>query len=129
MTPRQGYRGYCTHNDFGDYQMPVPAQNILYRDYANKHDLHFKISVNELFFQGCFLNLWGLVDELDNLEGIMMCSIFMLPDSADTRELIYQRLLESRAELHFVLESIIVRTRVDAESLETIFQIHDQLPA
>ena len=76
--------------------MPVSAQNILYRDYANKHDLHFMISVNELFFPGCFLNLWGLVDEIDQLEGVLMCSIFMLPPNADARKLIYQRLLDDR---------------------------------
>ena len=90
--------------------------------------LHFKISVNELFFPGCFLNLWGLFDEIDQLEGVLMCSIFMLPPNTDDRKRIYKRLLKSRAELHFVLESFILRTWEDSESLETIFQIREQLP-
>ena len=101
--------------------MPVSAQNILYRDYANKHGLHFKLSVNELFFPNCYLHLQGLLEELDDLEGILMCSIFMLPQDRELRERIYKRFSESGGELHFVLESIVLRTRRDMEELETLF--------
>ena len=128
MSARQGFRGYCTHNSFGEYRIPVPAQNILYRDYANKHGLHFKLSVNELFFPNCYLHLRGLLEELDYLEGVLMCSIFMLPQDQKLREQIYQRFSESGCELHFVLESIVLRTRLDMEELETIFRIRGQLP-
>ena len=31
-----GYRGYCTHNSFGVFRMPVPAQNIIYLEYVKK---------------------------------------------------------------------------------------------
>jgi sporadic carbohydrate cluster protein (TIGR04323 family) len=129
MTLRQGYRGYCTHNTFGEYRMPVPAQNILYRDYANKHNLYHKLTVHELFFPECFLNLWGLFKEIDQLEGVLMCSIFMLPPTVRERARIYQSLLDGKAELHFVLEGIILRTRKDIESLETIFHIRNQMPS
>ena len=129
MTLRQGYRGYCTHNTFGEYRMPVPAQNILYRDYANKHNPYHKLTVHELFFPECFLNLWGLFKEIDQLEGVLMCSIFMLPPTVRERARIYQSLLDGKAELHFVLEGIILRTRKDIESLETIFHIRNQMPS
>ena len=108
--------------------MPVSAQNILYRDYANKHGLHFKLSVNELFFPNCYLHLQGLLEELDDLEGILMCSIFMLPQDRELRERIYKRFSESGGELHFVLESIVLRTRRDMEELETLFLMREQLP-
>ena len=91
--------------------MPVPAQNILYRDYANKHGLYLKLSVNELFFPNCYLHLQGLLEELDDLEGVLMCSIFILPQDRELREKIYQRFAESGSELHFGLESLVLRSR------------------
>lgn len=107
--------------------MPVPAQNILYRDYASKHGLHFKLSVNELFFPECLLQLWELLEELDQLEGVLMCSIFMLPSDEKLRQRIYRRLQKSKAELHFVLESIVLRNKSDMDSLENLFRMRKQL--
>ena len=103
--------------------MPVPAQNILYREYANKHRLYFKLSINELFFPNSYLHLFSLLDELDELEGVLMCSIFMLPADVLSRQKVYSRFLDSNCELHFVLESIIIRNAEDVEELEEIFQL------
>jgi sporadic carbohydrate cluster protein (TIGR04323 family) len=127
MKNLKGYRGYCTHNAFGEYRMPIPAQNIIYRDYANKNELHFKLSVNELFFPECFLNLYSLLDELDQLKGVLMCSIFMLPKQVVERQKIYQRFLESECELHFVLESLVIRIAPDVETLEDLFRLREEL--
>ena len=71
----------------------------------------------------------GLFKEIDQLEGVLMCSIFMLPPTVRERARIYQSLLDGKAELHFVLEGIILRTRKDIESLETIFHIRNQMPS
>ena len=128
MKMRMGYRGYCTHSSFGEYRMPVPAQNIIYRDYTNKKGLHLKISVNELYFPDCFLQLHSLLNELDELEGVLMCSMFMLPQDFDLRSQIYESFADTGCELHFVLESLVLRTRGNFESLENIFSLRQQLP-
>ena len=123
MIQSYGYRGYCTHNTFGEYRLPIPAQNILYRDYANKNGLHLKLSVNELYFPGCYLNLHSLMEDLPKLEGVLMCSFYMLPTEKKIRQTIYDCILESECELHFVLESIILRNVKNVEYLEQIFQV------
>ena len=125
---RQGYRGYCTHNSFGEYRMPVPAQNILFRDYSNKYGLYLKLSVNELFFKDCFLHLFAMLEELEELDGVLMCSFFMLPEDTKLRQKVYERFLESDCELHFVLESIVLRNRKEMDWLDTLFKIREQLP-
>jgi len=127
MSMRQGYRGYCTHNSFGEYRMPVPAQNILFRDYSNKYGLYLKLSVNELFFKDCFLHLFSLMEELDQLDGVLMCSIFMLPEDTKLRQKVFERFLESDCELHFVLESIIIKNTNNVDELEQIFTINQLL--
>ena len=126
MTKKE-YRGYCTHNAFGDYKMPVPAQNIIYRDYANKNILDLKLSVNELFFPNCFLQLFGLINELDNLDGILMCSRYMLPNEPNKREMIFKKIVESNAELHFVLENVIIKNEDDIFAFENLAKINSAL--
>jgi len=103
--------------------MPVPAQNIIYRNYINKYNLHFKLSVNELFFPECYLQLFSLLEELDRLKGVLMCSIFMLPRDFKLRQKVYKRFLKSDCELHFVLESLIIKNVSDVEEVEQIFKI------
>ena len=58
---QHGFRGYCVHQPFNGLRMPVPAQNILLRDYAGRHGLMFKLSVNELDFPNCDVQLFGLL--------------------------------------------------------------------
>ena len=103
--------------------MPVPAQNILYREYSNRLGLHFKLSVNELFFPGCFLNLFSLLNEIDEIGGILMSSIFMLPSDPELRGKVYQLMLDKGSEIHFVLENIILSTPKDIDDLELVFQL------
>ena len=127
MLSKKGFRGYCTHNSFGEYRIPVSAQNILYRDYAKKNELYFKLSVNELFFQECFLHLFTLLDELEGLEGVLMCSIFMLPEDSKLRQKVYDRFLSEDCELHFVLENFILKNINNVEELEQVFQIRKMI--
>ena len=123
----QGYRGYCTHNPFGEYRIPVPAQNIIYRDYAKKHGLNLKLSINELFFPNCFLQLQSLLTELNDLEGVLMCSIFMFPIKKRDRELIYKKLELSKSELHFIFENLILKSIKDFEKCEQLLEMRNQL--
>ena len=127
MSGHQGYRGYCTHNPFGDYRIPVPAQNIIYRDYANKHGLILKLSVNELFFPNCYLHLQNLLNELNQLDGVLMCSLFMLPTKGSDRELIYRKFQYYQTELHFVFENLILKSKDDFIELENLLKLQDQL--
>ncbi len=127
MNEKKGYRGYCTHNSFGEYKIPVPAQNIIYRDYANKQNLELKLSVNELYFQDCFLQLESLLTELENLQGILMCSIYMLPENQKYRKIIYQKILNNNCELHFVLENLIMQRSADVNFIEQIFTVRKNI--
>lgn len=118
-----GYRGYCTHNKFGEYKIPVPAQNIIYRDYVLKNNLHFKLSVSELFIKGSYITLYSLLKELNSLEGILMCSYLMLPKDTKKRNQIFNLVLESNSQLHFVLENFVLRNQYDINKLEKIITL------
>lgn len=118
-----GFRGYCTHNRFGEYKIPVPAQNIIYKDYVLKNNLHFKLSVSELFIKGSYVTLYSLLKELNSLEGILMCSYSMLPKNTKKRNQIFNEVLESNSQLHFVLENFVLKNQYDINKLEKIIRL------
>lgn len=118
-----GFRGYCTHNRFGEYKIPVPAQNIIYKDYVIKNNLHFKLSVSELFIEGSYVTLYSLLKELNSLEGILMCSFSMLPKDIKKRNQIFKSVLQSNSQLHFVLENFVLKNQYDINKLEKIIRL------
>ena len=126
---RKGFRGYCTNAEFGGYRIPVPVQNLVLRDYVQRRNLLFRLSINELQFPNCYLQLLGLLPQLATLEGVIMCSLFMLPKDPEMRRMIYREFLKQGASLHFVLENVVIQTAQDIEGVEEILAIRDTLPA
>lgn len=126
---REGFRGYCTNAEFGGHRIPVPVQNLMLRDYVQCRNLLFRLSVNELQFPNCYLQLMGLLPQLSKLEGVIMCSFFMLPKHPAMRQTIYQAFLKHWASLHFVMENVVIQTAKDVEPVEEILAIQAALPA
>ena len=57
-----------------------------------------------------------------------MCRSYMLPEDIKLRQKVYELFLEADCELHFVLESIVLRNRQEVDCLENLFQMREQLP-
>ena len=125
---REGFRGYCVHQPFNGLRVPVPLQNMLLRDFLARKHLMFKLSVNELDFPGCHVQLRGLLDQLADLEGIVMASLFMLPADAAARREVYTRVQAAGATVHFVMENIALSDCADAERVEDLFRMARLLP-
>lgn len=126
ITP-SGFRGYVTHREFGGYMIPVPTQNLVLRDYCARNNLLFKLSVNEFFFPGSYVQLENILVSLPTLEGIVMCSMFMLPKTAKEREKIYNRVIETNTQLHLVLENRVIKSSDDVQALEEVFDVTQAL--
>ena len=119
----KNFRGYCTPNRFGEYKIPIPAQNIIYRDYCKKHNFNFSLSRNELFFKESYIIQNEILKELDQIDGILMCSFFMLPKNEIKAEKFLNNLIELKSEIHFVLESVIIKNHKDVENLKEIIKL------
>lgn len=129
LSIREGFRGYCTNAEFGGHRIPVPVQNLVLRDYAQRRNMLFKLSVNELQFPNCYLQLMGLLTQLPTLEGVLMCSLFMLPKDPGMRQTLYRGFLAQGASLHCVMENLVIRTDEDVEHAEEILGVRAALPA
>ena len=116
--PRNILQGYVQNIQFGELRVPAPMQNLMIRDYATRNNLIFKLSVGEYSFPGCFLQLEGLFPQLHKLEGVGMCSMFMLPKSAERREKVYDAFIKAGAALHLILEGIVIREQKQIDRVE-----------
>jgi sporadic carbohydrate cluster protein (TIGR04323 family) len=126
--PRQGYRGYVTSREFGGARIPVPLQSLALRDYCQRKGLIYKLHLNENVFPSSYLVLEGLVSNLGGLQGIVMCSMFMLPQRTERRAAIYRQILGQDAELHLVLEDIVIRRMDDTSRVEEVLSVANLLP-
>ena len=87
----------------------------------------FKLGVDEFNFSNCYLRLMSLLQELPTLEGILMCSLFMLPKETGRRLQIYEEFFRHGASLHFIMENAVVRVREDIDFVEELFQLSETL--
>ncbi len=128
MYSRLGYRGYVTSRDFGGARIPVPVQALVLRDYCARKQLLYKLHVNENIFPSSYLVLESLVRNLDGLEGILMCSMYMLPRRAARRQMLYEQMFRQSATMHFVLEEMVISRPGDIEFIEDVLAISEILP-
>jgi sporadic carbohydrate cluster protein (TIGR04323 family) len=122
-----GFRGYCSHQPFGGFRIPVPVQNLMLRDFAERKGLTFLLSVNEMNFRDCYIALNTLLDELPALQGMIMASLSMLPADNDARHSVFERVLAAGATIHTVLEDLTITSADDVELAEQVFLLSTTL--
>jgi sporadic carbohydrate cluster protein (TIGR04323 family) len=68
--------------------------------------------------------LEGMIQDLTDYEGIVLCSMHMLPQRAERRRQIYERILKQGCSLHIVLEGIVISGPQDVEKIEELLQLN-----
>jgi sporadic carbohydrate cluster protein (TIGR04323 family) len=125
MNSRAGHRGYIASRPVRGILWPQHVQNLVVRDYCQRHGLHYLLSATEYAMPACYMNLEAVLDEAPRLAGVALFSIYMLPERRERRRAVVDRLFEAGADLHGALEGVAVRDRDDAARLEDLFQVED----
>lgn len=119
---RKGYRGYVTSRPFGGYAIPVPVQSLVLRDYCQRKGFVYVLPVNENSFPHSYLVLEGMIHDLAAFEGVLMCSMHMLPQRAERRRAIFDTILGQGCSIHLVLEGMVMEIPEDVEKVEELIQ-------
>ena len=122
MRERRGYRGYVTSRPFGGYVIPVPVQSLVLRDYCQRKGLLYVLPVNENAFAHSYLVLEGMIQDLVDFEGVVMCSMSMLPERQERRRAILDKILGQGCALHLVLEGLVVAGPADIAAVEELIR-------
>lgn len=118
-----GCRGYVGSRIYQCGDFPQAVQNMVIRNFCQKHQLVYLLSATEYAMPGCYMILEEVVNAIQSVNGIVMFSIFMLPGSAAARKEIYQRVLSANRTIHAALEDISIRTPADIQMVEDILNI------
>jgi sporadic carbohydrate cluster protein (TIGR04323 family) len=120
---RNGLRGYVTARGFGPYVIPVPLQSLALRDYCARKQKLYVLPANENCFPHSYLVLEGMAENLDGYEGIVMCSMFMLPERPVRRRRLCQQVFDQSCALHLVVEDMVIASPQDVDRLEELLVI------
>lgn len=123
MSERFGYRGYIASRPVRGLLQPQQVQNLVVRDYARRNGLAYKLSATEYAMPGCYMVLESVLGELPALEGVILYSLFMLPEKAARRREVYRRVMEAGCSLHGALENMAIGSDDDIERMEDIFLV------
>ena len=75
----------------------------------------------------CDMMLQQVLAEQSEIEGVILYSIFQLPDRADRRLEVFRRLVKAGTELHAAVENIVMRTPEEAENIENLWRVRTAL--
>ena len=122
-TSQKGTKAYTTPRSFGGFQIPITMQSTNLRTYCEKNGLVFHLHVVENQIPNTYLVLESLVEKADNYDGIVMCSVSMLPNDPQIRKSIVTRILKQGCKLHFTFEQIVVSSFKELAELEELISL------
>ena len=120
---QKGTKAYTTPRSFGGFQIPITMQSTNLRNYCEKNGLIFHLHVVENQIPNTYLVLESLVEKADNYDGIVMCSVSMLPNDPLIRKSVVARILEQGCKLHFTFEQIVVSSLEELVELEELVSL------
>ena len=112
---------YAAWNTKFSQEIPLPMQRGVIKEYCAKND----IEINDYLFENEFCDwLPGLEKFIKgyHIDGIILCSIYSLPDDIDRRKALLSLAIEKKVELHFANEMAVVKGFNDIEHVEKIFE-------
>jgi sporadic carbohydrate cluster protein (TIGR04323 family) len=122
-------RGYIFSRPFMAERVPQHVQNLVIRDYCERNKLQFLLSATEYAMPHSHLILAQVIDELEQIDGLVSYSLFQLPETPSQRHKVYDQAIVQRSgkTLHFAVEGLRVSTVADCERIETLWQIRQTL--
>lgn len=115
---------YVQNKKFGDYYIPARFQYTILRDYYKKIKQNFILPQGEPIFTKTGIRLRTIVDNLKINDGLVLLSIYMLPEDTNIRQVIYKKLLYKKIETHFIFENIIAKNLNDFKKINNFYKLN-----
>jgi sporadic carbohydrate cluster protein (TIGR04323 family) len=124
MAEERGYRGYIGSRAYFGQRAPQHVQNLVVRDYCRRMGFDYLLSATEYAMPGCTIMLEEVLRELPAAAGIVLYSLFMLPEAKVRRRAVYDRVLGLGCSLHGAVEGIAIAGDADIARVEDIWAVH-----
>ncbi len=121
-------KGYIFSRKFYDERVPQHIQNLVLRNYCQVNKLNYLLSATEYAMKGSSLMLNKILNEIEEIDGLVFYSLFQLPQNKLERQKIYKIIINFKKEIHFAVEDMKIKNINDIEDIEQIIQIKQNLP-
>ena len=121
-------RGYTFSRSFMGERVPQHIQNLVIRDYCSRNNLHYLLSGTEYAMPNCHLIFEQLLDDIGEISGLVLYSLFQLPESAIARKKVYKKIEARNKTLHFAVENMCASNIKQFDRIETLWRIRITLP-
>jgi sporadic carbohydrate cluster protein (TIGR04323 family) len=116
-------RGYIFSRSFMGERAPQHIQNIVIREYCERNNIKFLLSATEYAMENSYLILEQVLGEMSEIHGIVLYSLFQLPDETLKRQNIYEKIILQKGTLYCAVENLRANSRDDFTRLENIWRI------
>ena len=116
-------RGYIFSRDFMGERCHQSTQNLVIRDYCQKHNYKYLLSGTEYSIKNSFLMLQNLVTEMPIIDGIVAYSLFQMPENSYDRQDFYKTVIDNKGEIHFALENLKITNFSEIDRVEKIWKV------
>jgi sporadic carbohydrate cluster protein (TIGR04323 family) len=121
-------RGYIFSRSFMGERVPQHIQNLVIRDYCDRHQFQYLLSATEYAMKECYSILEQVLNDLAAVDGVVAYSLFQLPEAGAERQRVYERVLGAGKGLYFAVEGLSMTDAVGCDLIETIWRIRQTLP-
>lgn len=118
-------RGYIFSRPFLGERAPQHIQNIILRDYCKKRNFTFLLSATEYAMEGSNLILNQIVDDIDDVDGIVAYSLFQLPEDDMERASVISKVLGKGKSIHFAVEGLIINDKQTHKACEMLWKLKE----
>ena len=109
--------GYVTSRSFNGLTIPVPAQNSCLREYAYSQNKIYVLPPLEHNFKDCYMQLYSVLNQLEDSDTIVMYSVGMMPNSSKRCKEIIELIKKKNSYIYFVLEAKLIQSWVEIKNL------------
>lgn len=115
----KSFAGYICLKPINGVIFPSYIQNQTNKNYIeSKLFGSFFLSTNENEYSENRIVLNSLINEKNNISGIVMMSAFSLPDRKVLRKKLYNDLFKKKKELHFIFEEYCIKKKGSENKIE-----------
>ena len=119
-------KGYCTHDQFGDFRIPVSFMNAVYRDFCRSQEYRFALSINEIIGASGCPNLTSFLIEQTQkrqIDILLIPSFDCIPENSASRILSLAKSADIRIfsifeKANFCEEGLAARRSIDRNSIQ-----------
>ena len=99
------YQGYVQLMEFNNIYLPAPIQNLIMKNFCEQNNAIFKLSVNEHYIKNCYMELFFILKKIKNIDGLIMSSIYMLPQDEKNFSFFIKLYKKRRLKIIFIFEN------------------------